>query len=146
MNSWAQALVCLRVLCGLRFSFHSPKRSQAEICERSAKAYGDDYSSRSAFAGLVAGVLAGGGKASDERQEQKNRASDFQPELVQHPPEGGGSRAGSVHDCRDRAVALNLLAGNPRQNAQFTGCRKRSHGSILSPFAHLILAVSRDMF
>ena len=66
---------------------------------------------------------------ANARKHQKNKARDFQPELMQHRTEMPHSRPGAAQHGSVSAATCYLLARNPRRNAQFLCRRSISHCS-----------------
>src|SRR5262249_31061262 len=63
----------------LALSPHSPKRTQAEPCERQGKTHRKHNSARGGVASRIFRILTGESDSPDASHRQKNSADDFKP-------------------------------------------------------------------
>jgi hypothetical protein len=105
----------------LSFSFDPPERTQSEISKDEHKAAGSQEPARTFPAGRETGPLAGKGNAADSSHREENKASHFQPQLVQHSAEGSRRDSGGVADGVCHTSAPDLLRRNSGRNTQFPG-------------------------
>ena len=71
--------------------------------------------------GMIFHELAIERDPADCSQNKENKARNFQPELVQHTPQGTQRNLASLEDRTHRPVAAGVLSRHLCENAQFAG-------------------------
>src|SRR5438094_872329 len=116
-------------MLSVAFAARSPKRTHAEPCKYQAEPRRSSHSPVRSLARMVGGVLAEQGHPTNARKHQKNKASYFQPELMQHRTEMSQGRPGAAQQSYISSATFYLLAGNSGRDANFLRRRGIPHCS-----------------
>src|SRR5215468_10016982 len=92
----------------LFFSAHTPERTHSEITKGQAEANGDHHPRKFAVSGLILVVLAIERNCAKSRQNKENKACNFQPELMQHAPEGTQRHLPRLEHCAHGPIGVRL--------------------------------------
>jgi hypothetical protein len=100
---------------------HAPEGAHTEITKGQAKAQGYRQAGRLSVARLIFCELPAQGNSADRRQNQENKARNFEPKLMQNASERAQRNLAGLKDRIHGPIVARVLPSHLCENAQLAG-------------------------
>jgi hypothetical protein len=111
----------------LSFSPHPPKRTNTEPSEHECESDCYPNMTGSRLPCTIFHIFPKDGRSAENCQDQENKASNFEPKLVENASEMACSGSDSAQKGAASASASGVLGSSPRHRADLPGVREVNH-------------------